>query len=363
MKRQAQGVPLGLFFMWQFISKYIGWRNWAVLQYNSIFENLFVLFYIVIIQSKATAEALLDIILFLLLSLFSTTYGFLINDFADRELDKKHQKSNTFEQDSTVKAIAILGLIIGINLLLLVPFWRRPFFLLLWTTWFLISTFYSLPPIRLKEQGKVGLVFVVFAQRVIPILLVFSLFGFNLSPDVFLILIYILLRGASSDINHQVEDYKNDLSTGTKTAAVEIGLERFVEIFKWVLELERIFLLTILVLLAWRLLKVSGLTPFAGLVPLIIYSLIFGIGEWAIHIRKKSLKEINPYSAEKNIFQTIHLVYPNIFLPVYLILILAYHNWLFAFFFLFYLIVFRLYDPKTIRSSFLFKTILKKGRF
>ncbi len=29
-----------------FLNKYFGWRNWAVLNYNSVAENIFLIFYI-----------------------------------------------------------------------------------------------------------------------------------------------------------------------------------------------------------------------------------------------------------------------------------------------------------------------------
>ena len=92
------------------ITKYFGWRNWAVFQYNSIFENLFILFAILLLNGQTSLAVLIDILVFVLFSILSTSYGYLINDFADRELDAQHQKANTFSDDSTKKAILVTGL-------------------------------------------------------------------------------------------------------------------------------------------------------------------------------------------------------------------------------------------------------------
>ncbi len=158
-----------------FVNRYLGWRNWAVVRYNSIFENLFVIFYIALHLQDFSNAFLTDIFLFLLFSVFSTTYGYLINDYADMELDKAHGKPNTFSADSSSKALIICLLFLVLSVFFGLPFSDNAAFALLWLAWIVISTFYSLPPMRLKERGLTGIVFVIAAQRVIPIFLVLLL--------------------------------------------------------------------------------------------------------------------------------------------------------------------------------------------
>ena len=130
--------------MFSFIQKYLGWRNWAVLVYNSIFENLFVIFYIALRTTSYNLGYILDIILFLAFSMFSTTYGYLINDFSDVDLDKKHGKNNTFAEDSKFKSILIILLFFILSIVCGYPFIENYAFLPLWVAWMFISTFYSL---------------------------------------------------------------------------------------------------------------------------------------------------------------------------------------------------------------------------
>lgn len=348
--------------MWSFIKKYLGWRGWAALYYNSIFENIFIIFYITLRLPDFSNAFLVDILIFILFSMFSTTYGYLINDLADKELDRKHGKENTFADDSKSKAAVIVVSAFLISVLLGLRFCDNYYFIGVWIVWLAISTFYSLPPLRLKERGKTGLIFVILAQRVFPILLVFAAFEFAFIWEIVLISMYILLRGASSDINHQLEDYENDLKTGTKTSAVELGKERLERILRIVLEGEKIFLLLVLILTVVRLNKIEILTIPVFLIPLIVFAIIYGISWIRLsHIANASIETINPYyKKEKTIFQFIHLVFPNVFLPLYFIFVLIYYNYFYSLFILVYIIIFRLYDITTIKHSYLGRLLFKR---
>ena len=229
------------------ISKYLGWRNWAVLNYNAVFENLFVVFYIALIDARYDSQFIVDTLILIVFSIFATTYGYLINDYSDIELDRLHGKANTFKDDSRFKALAILLLIIVLSIISCYPFLGNTYFIVWAVSWFVIATFYSLKPIRLKERGTVGIVFVVMAQRVLPALIIFSVFHFDHWLDISLLLLYILFRGFSSDVNHQLSDYYKDQATGTSTFAVSKGYQRVSRIFYFSLNAERILLALILI--------------------------------------------------------------------------------------------------------------------
>ncbi|HEM49226.1 MAG TPA: hypothetical protein ENO27_03350, partial [Caldithrix sp.] len=200
-----------------YIRKYLGWRNWAVLYYNSIFENLFVFFYIGISTENYSNNFILNILLFLIFSLFSSTYGYLINDMADRDLDKKHGKQNTFSEDSNLRSWSVVFITLILSVFFAIPFLQYNLFIILWGTWLFLATFYSLKPIRFKEWGKAGLIIVVIAQRVLPVLIAFSAFDFKVLPDLIFITLYLFFRGITSDMNHQIQDYENDIRTNTRT--------------------------------------------------------------------------------------------------------------------------------------------------
>ncbi len=346
--------------MREFISKYLGWRNWAVLYYNSIFENIFVFFYIAFSKENFTSHFFISIIFFLLLSVLSTTYGYLINDYADRELDKAHGKANTFENDSNAKALGITVGFLGLALFSAFPFWSNPWFWIVWLGWLLITSLYSLPPIRLKERGRIGLAFVILAQRVLPVLLVFVSFRFYDLPDVLLIIVYILLRGATSDMNHQLEDYENDVSTNTRTSAVEIGKERYQKLFINTLKLERLALFLLLLTMALQFKNVLFREWPVFWLPLLFFIVLWLASVWQTKGDKTGqweLAKINPYHPDKNIYQIIHLVFPNLFLSGFLLFFLLLRNPLYAFFGLFFIVIYRLYDINTLKNSFLKKWI------
>ena len=345
--------------MIKFIKKYLGWRNWAVLTYNSIFENLFIIFYIALRTQNYSDYFILEIFVFLAFSIFSTTYGYLINDFADIDLDKRHGKDNTFLQDGNLKALGICLLFLFLSIVFGLQFVDNQTFVYLWIFWIAISTFYSLPPLRFKEKGKFGIILVIIAQRLLPILLVFSAFEFIYWQEIALLSIYVFFRGASSDINHQLQDYKNDLKTGTKTFAVSLGYEKVIKIFHFSLFIEKILLLFILFYMI-DLLKDLNI---GGKIVLLFLSLIYFIGLFSsfyVQLRKKNVS-INPFEQEKSIFQFLHHSFPSVILALGFNFVLITYNWNYAII-LFLLAAYRgLFSFKNIKNSFLFKVILKKG--
>lgn len=345
--------------MLNFINKYLGWRNWSVLYYNSIIENLFVLFYIVIIAGNYSNTFLLQVIFFLLFSIFSTTYGYLINDFADQELDRKHNKPNTFQNDGTAKAVSIIIIVFGLSIFSVLPFIGNKVFIFVWACWLFLATFYSLPPFRFKEKGKVGLILVVLAQRVFPVLMLFAAFQFDRIFDILIVLNLILARGFSSDINHQLQDYENDLKTNTNTSAVELGVIKFEKLFLIVLEYEKIAMIVVLGLISFNLHFIDFLNIPYFSIPIILYLTIYIIGILII-LKKKSFSVdvINPYMPDKkDVFQVIHLIFPNIFLPACFLFYLIFQNPLFILFVVLIIIIYRLYNIDILKNSFLGKII------
>jgi len=346
--------------MWVFIQKYFGWRNWAVFQYNSILENLFVFFYIAFRIPDHSAFFLLKIFLFIFFSLFSTTYGYLINDLADVELDRIHGKANTFADVSSLKAAAVTGFFFLLSTVFAFPFWLNRWFLILWASWFLISSFYSLPPLRLKERGKLGLLLVVSAQRLLPVLLVFSAFNFSYGWEIAGISFYVFLRGLSSDINHQLIDYQNDLKTRTKTFAVTTGHETVQKIFRWVLELEKIFLFLILAffltILHPRFLLAYYITAFLSVFYLIAY-----LSSHYLLWKRKIPVDVNPFQTNgKNIFQLLHHSYPSVILPLGLNVAILPLNWFYILLLLFQMALRRLFSIRVVTQSYVY-AILKRN--
>jgi len=304
--------------MTKFINKIFGWRHWAIFTYNAINENFFIVLFIILSVKNYSNQYLTDVFLFFLLSFFSTSYGYLINDFADRKLDMEQGKPNTFANMSNRQSILSVSIVLGLANLLAIYFFDRSGFVLLWLLWLFLSTFYSIPPIRLKERGFPGLIVVVLAQRVLPVLLLLLALEYRNILDMTLLTIYVMLRGFSSDLNHQMEDYRADNLSDVQTFVVRTGIEKSSKIFKAILEIEKLFLFVIL----FRLIQVSQYY-LISLPIILLYTVFYGYGEWLILHNRWS----NPFNpSTKNIFQFLHHAFPTAVLPLLICGILIFLN-------------------------------------
>jgi|GEM_PF-817775 len=201
----------------------IRWEDWA-------FDKILPLFLIVSYLSLAYGEFgtryVHDSICLLILAAASAAYGFLVNDFSDRDLDSRQGKPNVFTRLDRRRALLILGSALALAILISLRFWQRPWFLPLWILWLLDSTFYSLPPLRFKERGIFGLWAPAFAQFILPNLIGFSALGHFGGLDMWAFVIYVGSKGISIAIGHQLADLDNDARTQTLTYAAQRGRSR-----------------------------------------------------------------------------------------------------------------------------------------
>jgi len=350
--------------MIQQIKKYFGWRNWAVVRYNAFFENIFVVFYIVLSVNGDAWGWLLKIVIFALLSISATTYGYLVNDLADKELDQKHGKPNTFAEDSQKKALMVVLAVLLLTVLLAAPFFRSWAFVVIFLLWLAFSSAYSLPPFRLKEKGTLGLIVVVSAQRLLPVLLVFAAFQFNKPFEIALLATYVLFRGLSSDVNHQVEDYRNDLATTTNTFAVEQGIKKAQRVLRVTLETEKILLAAVLIyfVLVLQNLKVY---QYGFLLVLVASYIIPLVVSYVMLLKKQKTTDVNPFkNDERNLFQFLHHAYPSVLLALGLNFIICWQQPSFLLLLVLLAWYRGLFNPATLTHSFVFqsfKRLISKG--
>jgi 4-hydroxybenzoate polyprenyltransferase len=148
----------------------------------------------------------------------------MINDFSDREVDKKAGKTKAIAQISPRAAKLVLFSIFLLGVLISLPFWlHNTDFLILLIVMYLLSTFYSLPPVRFKERYWMGIIVASITQRVFPALLCFVIYNyFGWDSLLFLLLFFVI--GIRWIIVHQIKDYKNDLKANVKTFITSIGI-------------------------------------------------------------------------------------------------------------------------------------------
>jgi 4-hydroxybenzoate polyprenyltransferase len=332
---------------WSFLS----WRNWGIIRYNSIWQNLAGLFYIALTGQLFDLTFIVQVGLFILFSSLMTGYGYLVNDLADMELDQRHGKSNVFHGTTRGKAALLVMALLAIGSLFSLPFLSRPWFVPIWLLWILTATCYSLPPLRLKERGLVGLVATVSAQQTLPTALLFAAFGELLGWGALIFVLYATIRGLSSDVGHQMRDWSHDAQTSTSTFAVRHGYKKVQIIYALSLEAERLTLGGVMAVLILNLPKVT--LPLAGwkvalawplvLLYVPLYALTAG-RSWRA-LRQGLLAAEDPYdegrqAQVRDALHVIHHPLPSVLTPLYLA------GWMTIFYwpsFIFVLLLFFLY--------------------
>lgn len=334
--------------------KILSHRNWGILRYNSIFQNLIALFYIASTRHLLTLTFIGLSLLFFIFSTLMTGYGYLVNDLADIDIDRLHGKKNAFATTGVRKAWTILLIILLLGLVFSLPFIKNVWFDIIWLVWILTATFYSLRPLRLKEKGFIGLVATVLAQQTLPTVLLFTAFDCPMNIGTAILIIFSTTRGFSSDLGHQVRDWAQDSRTKTTTFVVKIGLQRAKTIYMALLEAERLVLGAVVILLSVDLPKLRLLQDDWNILLALPMFLIYVVllvktmgGTWAAW-KTGVLEENDPYNEiqqtqHKNFYQLIHHTFPTVLLPLYLACLLTINYLPFSVYILVIVVVFKLY--------------------
>lgn len=307
----------------------LAWRHWGILRYNSIWQNITVLFYLSLTNRLFSLAFIGQAGLFMLFSTMMTAYGYLINDLADVKLDQRHGKPNVFQGMSQGWAVLVPPMALVSGLLLALPFLDRSWFLPLWLVWILAATSYSLPPLRFKDRGAIGLVATIAAQQTLPTALMFAAWGKLVRWEALIFILFATIRGISSDVSHQMRDWSNDAGTSTSTFAVRHGYDTVQTVYAINLELERLALGLVVALLLVNLppivlplidLQVTLAWPLA-LVYGPLFILMVGCS-WRAR-RQGHLALQDPYNLDRqtrvrDTLQMIHHSLPSVLMPLYL---------------------------------------------
>lgn len=163
------------------------------------------------------------------------TYCYVLNDYADFKHDiikKKHLISKGRIKFFAI-AFAILNLffyfyyIINNSELSI-----RNYSLATYIISIFLITFYSVPPIRFKERGILGIIIGSIMQRSLPFLVLVLTYAELYLHLILFIFIILLVHAMLAMIAHQVLEYKSDIKTKTKTWVISIGLEKTRRVFE-----------------------------------------------------------------------------------------------------------------------------------
>lgn len=157
-------------------------------------------------------------------------YGYLVNDYFDRKVDYQVGKLRPLANFSRARAhsLFILIIVFGFLPLLLIEY-RKPLVILLALN-YLAATFYSAPPLRLKEREILGVAVSSLAQRAIPTLFISLGFAgstaFWSTVDLKLMItatLWTFMIGVRWIILHQLFDESNDQLSGVRTFVTTYG--------------------------------------------------------------------------------------------------------------------------------------------
>ncbi|RLI76666.1 hypothetical protein DRP04_12450 [Archaeoglobales archaeon] len=186
---------------------------------------------------------LVQILILGIYMLFLGSYGYVANSYGDKEQDAKVGKHPEvqFFSDREIKAILILLAILSLSIPLYFPDLKIR---LLGIITFLLVTFYSIRPVRLKERGIWGILTAALTQRPLPFLLFVFLVPVH-NPFISYFLIgWLSLIGIAVILSHQLFDYENDVKAGVETWVTNIGKKKAKQVVKGVVILMILYVLT-----------------------------------------------------------------------------------------------------------------------
>jgi 4-hydroxybenzoate polyprenyltransferase len=307
----------------------IRWEDWA---FDKILPLFLIVSYVSLAYGEFGTRYIHDFICLLILAAASAVYGFLVNDFSDRDLDPQQGKPNVFSRLDRRRVLLILGSVLGLVTLASLRFWQRAWFLPLWILWLLDATFYSLPPLRLKERGAFGLWAPALAQFTLPNLIFFAALGHFGGMDMWAFAIYVGAKGMSIALSQQLADLANDAQTNTATYAVRRG--RFCT--------ERLHTITLLTESALMAVLLAVMTMHLPtlVIPRLQWHVNLAMPLWVGYVALGILallrwraigRPTDPYSGkEKDIFNIWYALFPCGGVTLYLVVMMIYlspGNW------------------------------------
>ncbi|MCR4335246.1 MAG: UbiA family prenyltransferase [archaeon] len=160
------------------------------------------------------------LILFIFYQVCIASYSFILNSFSEMEIDKLAGKD--FGISDNPKWVNYFVLVLLAGILLYIPSLFGNVSLFIGWCAFLLATFYSVKPIKLKEMGFAGVLAASLGAIALPFLFFVSIIQENVFLGIYLFFALFLME-LIAETPHQIEDYENDKKTKTKTWAITAG--------------------------------------------------------------------------------------------------------------------------------------------
>jgi 4-hydroxybenzoate polyprenyltransferase len=174
-----------------------------------------------------------SIFLIAFVGLCAGSYGHIINDVFDIEVDRNAGKRNHMARFKPWQRFLLCAVTLGLGFAPALFVSYSATSLLLLAVEFLLPTIYSIPPIRLKGRGALGLVCDSLGAHMVPCLYVLSVLAHvagnpalvhtaRATAFVWLTAIWALTLGLIGILIHEFEDRENDLRSGIRTFATDV---------------------------------------------------------------------------------------------------------------------------------------------
>ncbi|HSO27905.1 MAG TPA: UbiA family prenyltransferase, partial [Anaerolineales bacterium] len=219
------------------IAIFIRWRDWGPGKLTLLWV---VCLYLAVAYEIRFEEFVSIFVIFLCFAAAQAALGYVLNDWGDRDLDRRQFKRNAFSGRTRLESILALLLIMIMALVAGAPLLLRRGFGLLWFAWALSAAAYSLSPMRLKTRGLVGLVAASIAQWLLPVLITFAAFEVAGGEDMWLIALGLTASGAALELGRQRFNRDRNLLTNTGTYAASLSFGQLQKRYALALALDKL---------------------------------------------------------------------------------------------------------------------------
>lgn len=257
------------------IAAFIRWRDWG--------PSKLTLLWVVCIYLGLKYEIPFDdfastFVIFVCFASAQAAFAYVLNDWGDRDLDRRQFKRNAFNGRTRLESILALLLMLIMAVVSGAPLLLRRGFGLLWLTWAVTAVFYSLKPWRLKTHGPVGLAVASVAQWMLPVMITFAAFEVAGGPDMWALALGLMASGTALEFGHQRFDRDRNLLTRTGTFAADLPLKRVNQIYALALVLDKLAVIVVMLVFLQALrIPWTGWVIAVSIVLALLYLSIFGL--------------------------------------------------------------------------------------
>jgi 4-hydroxybenzoate polyprenyltransferase len=219
------------------IARFIRWQDWGTVKLTLVWS---LSLYIAVAYDLAFEKYALSLIVFLIFVFNQFTLSFVLNNWGDRDLDRKEFKNNPFKGKTPLESVLILTLLAIIAFVSGLPLILLNGFALLWIGWLTSAAAYALNPLRLKTKGFGGVIAAVAAYWFLPVLITFSAFEVAGSMDMWLFALAYTIIGVTGEIGHQRFDRTRDRLANVSTLASQLSDQAVDRLYAALLFLEQL---------------------------------------------------------------------------------------------------------------------------